>query len=75
MSNLQDVHYWRMCEAAMSTYGMSYELFSDRIKVKNKRGVLLGSFANPNELINYLHGYSSGLLDFNLYEKGTEEEE
>lgn len=72
---MQEIHDWRLCEVLMKDYDMKYTVYSERIKVENKRGIILGSFVNASELVNYLHGYGSGLLDCHLYLEAGEEDE
>lgn len=71
---LLDINAWETSKKKMEHFEISYELFSDRVKLTNKEGVLLGHFYNAQEIVNYLYGYESGVLDSRMY-KGSKDEQ
>jgi len=74
MNNLEEINAYVYAAELTEKYGIVMDRFSDRIRLKNKQGFLLGSFTSGRELLSYLLGYQSGILDYRLYEKEKDDE-
>lgn len=72
--SLLDINAWETAKKKMAKYEITYSLFSDRVKLTNKEGVLLGHFYNAQEIINYIYGYESGVLDSRIYKDRKDEQ-
>lgn len=70
---MKDIHDWRLCEELLAKYHLYYKLYKECIIIYNKRDVVLGKFVSVGELINYLYGYGSGVMDAHLYKEEDDE--
>lgn len=63
---MKEIHYWRDFVARTEQHGIKYTVYSESVKLWNKRGVSLGAFRSTEELYFYMLGYESGLMDGGL---------
>lgn len=64
---MKEVHAWEVCRSKMKKLEVLYTVNTDAINVIGKSGMCLGRFHSAIELVNYLYGYESGLMDKRLY--------
>lgn len=66
---MNEILQWENAKDLMKEFGLRHEVYSDRVVVHNTRGIILGTFYSSEVLVNYLHGYYSGYLDYLLIEE------
>ncbi|ADQ53422.1 hypothetical protein 65p415 [Aeromonas phage 65] len=64
---MQEIHNYLGMKAKAEKYAIEVILFNDRIKLKNRKDVIIGVFLNATDAYNYLLGYESGIMDSSLY--------
>ncbi|UYD59427.1 hypothetical protein HPMBJEAJ_00328 [Aeromonas phage avDM6] len=64
---MQEIHNYLGMQEKAKKYDIKVTLFNDRIKLKNKKDVIIGVFLNATDAYNYLLGYESGIMDSSLY--------
>jgi hypothetical protein len=70
---MKEINAWETSRRKMKALNITYTLNTDVIKVKSKEGTNMGHFYSTLELVNYLYGYESGIMDARFY--GNEESE
>lgn len=66
---MKEIIAWEEAKKKMEKHGVTYELHSDQIRLKNKFGASLGSMYSAVEIVNYMYGYESGKMDARLEAK------